>query len=100
MKKINITEEQETQLIRENIKIHKGENGRKYSTQGKWDKEIDCPHCGGKAYFSMSISDGEKGRGRIKVTDEDGKEMDSEVQTIGLYYCPKCYKFIARNNMA
>ena len=48
----------------------------------------------------MSISDGEKGRGRIKVTDEEGKEKDSEVQTIALYYCPKCCKFIARNNMA
>ena len=48
----------------------------------------------------MSISDGDKGRGRIKVTDEQGKEIDTEVQTIALYYCPKCYKFTALNNMA
>lgn len=48
----------------------------------------------------MSISDGNKGRGRIKVIDENGKEVDSEVQTIALYYCPKCFKFTALNNMA
>lgn len=99
-RKYYMKESVDNEILKENIKIHKGENGRKYSTQGKWDKEITCPHCNGKAYFSMSISDGNKGRGRIKVTDEDGKEIDSEVQTIGLYYCPKCYKFIARNNMA
>ena len=48
----------------------------------------------------MSISDGNKGRGRIKVIDEKGQEVDSEVQTIALYYCPKCYRFTALNNMA
>ena len=32
--------------------------------------------------------------------DEQGKEIDTEVQTIALYYCPKCYKFTALNNMA
>ena len=87
--------------VNESIKIHKGEKGKCHSTQGKWQDEIDCPHCGeSKAFFSMSISDGNKGRGRIKVTDEQGKEIDSEVQTIALYYCPKCYKFTALNNMA
>ena len=87
--------------LREGIKIHKGETGKRKSTQGRWEDEIDCPHCGeSKAFFSMSISDGDKGRGRIKVTDEQGKEVDTEVQTIALYYCPKCYKFTALNNMA
>lgn len=87
--------------IVEGIKIHKGETGKRKSTQGRWEDEIDCPHCGeSKAFFSMSISDGDKGRGRIKVTDEQGKEIDTEVQTIALYYCPKCYKFTALNNMA
>lgn len=87
--------------INESIKIHKGEKGKSKSTQGKWEDEIDCPHCGeSKAFFSMSISDGNRGRGRIKVTDEQGKEIDTEVQTIALYYCPKCYKFTALNNMA
>lgn len=99
IKKISIIKPHEN-IIRENIKIHKGENGRKYSTQGRWEREVECPHCGEKAYFSMSISDGNRGRGRIKVTDEEGKETDSEVQTIALYYCPHCHKFIARNNMA
>lgn len=100
MKRINITEEQENILIQENIKVHKGEHGKKKSTQGKWADTINCPHCEGEAFFSMSISDGNKGRGRIKVTDENGKEIDSEVQTIALYYCPKCHKFTAHNNMA
>lgn len=87
--------------VDESIKIHKGEKGKSKSTQGKWQDSIDCPHCGeSKAFFSMSISDGNKGRGRIKVTDEQGQEVDSEVQTIALYYCPKCYKFTALNNMA
>lgn len=86
----------------ENIRIHKGNHGKTKSTQARWEDTIDCPHCGDgqKAFFSMSISDGGKGRGRIKVTDENGIEQDSEVQTIALYYCPKCYKFIAQNNMA
>ena len=88
-------------FLKEGIKIHKGETGKRKSTQGRWEDEIDCPHCGeSKAFFSMSISDGDKGRGRIKVTDEQGKEIDTEVQTIALYYCPKCYKFTALNNMA
>lgn len=86
----------------ENIKIHKGNKGKNKSMQSRWGDSIDCPHCsdGQKAFFSMSISDGGKGRGRIKVTDENGIEQDSEVQTIALYYCPKCHKFIAQNNMA
>lgn len=86
----------------ENIRIHKGNRGKNKSMQERWSDSIDCPHCadGQKAFFSMSISDGGKGRGRIKVTDENGLEQDSEVQTIALYYCPKCYKFIAQNNMA
>lgn len=87
--------------VTEGIKIHKGETRKRKSTQGRWEDEIDCPHCGeSKAFFSMSISDGNKGRGRIKVTDEQGQEVDTEVQTIALYYCPKCYKFTALNNMA
>ena len=91
----------ESVSLSENIKVHKGEKGKTKSTQGKWQDDIDCPHCGeSKAFFSMSISDGNKGRGRIKVTDENGQEQDSEVQTIALYYCPKCYKFTALNNMA
>lgn len=86
----------------ENIRIHKGNHGKSKSTQARWEDSIDCPHCnnGQKAFFSMSISDGGRGRGRIKVTDENGVEQDSEVQTIALYYCPKCFKFIAQNNMA
>ena len=88
-------------LLDESIKIHKGEKGKNKSTQARWQDSIDCPHCGeSKAFFSMSISDGNKGRGRIKVMDENGQEIDSEVQTIALYYCPKCYKFTALNNMA
>ncbi len=87
--------------INENIKVHKGEMGKRQSTQAKWKDTIDCEHCGcSKAFFSMSISDGNKGRGRIKITDNNGKEMDSEVQTIALYYCPNCYRFTALNNMA
>lgn len=87
--------------INESIRIHKGERGKRESTQARWEDSIDCLHCGeSKAFFSMSISDGNRGRGRIKVTDEQGKEVDSEVQTIALYYCPKCYKFTALNNMA
>lgn len=100
MRKIKINEKQEQILFNENIKIHKGEKGKNCSTQGRWADSIDCPHCDGKAFFTMSISDGDKGRGRIKVTDENGKEKDSEVQTIALYYCPKCYRFTAHNNMA
>ena len=99
-KKIYINEKQEDMLISEGIKIHKGEKGKHMSTQGKWEDTIQCSECGGDAHFTMSISDGNKGRGRIKVTDENGVEKDSEVQTIALYYCPKCFKFIARNNMA
>ena len=86
--------------VYENIKVHKGEVGKHKTTQATWEDSIDCPHCNSKAFFSMSISDGNKGRGRIKVTDENGKETDSEVQTIALYYCPKCYRFTALNNMA
>ena len=88
------------EVIDEAIKIHKGERGKRHSTQGKWGDTIDCPHCQNKAYFSMSISDGNIGRGRIKITNEEGLEEDSEVQTIALYYCPKCCKFSALNNMA
>lgn len=84
----------------ENIAVHKGDKGKSMSTQKKWDDAIECPYCGEKAFFSMSISDGKRGRGRIKSFDADGNEMDSEVQTIGLYYCPKCYHFTALNNMA
>ena len=95
------SKEIDKEIIGESIKIHKGEKGKTKSTQGKWQDSIDCPHCGeSKAFFSMSISDGNRGRGRIKVTDEQGKEVDSEVQTIALYYCPKCYRFTALNNMA
>lgn len=87
--------------ITENIKIHKGEKGKNHSMQGRWEDSIECPNCHeSKAFFTMSISDGNKGRGRIKVTDEDGNEKDTEVQTIALYYCPKCMKFSALNNMA
>ena len=94
------SKENNKEIIDESIKIHKGEKGKTKSTQGKWQDSIDCPHCGeSKAFFSMSISDGNRGRGRIKVTDEQGKEVDSEVQTIALYYCPKCYRFTALNNM-
>lgn len=93
--------ESKEQPIDEGIKIHKGERGKRESTQARWEDSIDCPHCGeSKAFFSMSISDGNRGRGRIKVTDEQGQEVDSEVQTIALYYCPKCYRFTALNNMA
>lgn len=99
-KKIHITEKQENLLVNESIKVHKGEKGKECSTQGKWADSINCPHCGEKAFFSMSLSDGDKGRGRIKVHDENGKEIDSEVQTIALYYCPNCYRFTAHNNMA
>ena len=106
--KIILTEKQEEIIKREmlkelneSIKIHKGEKGKTKSTQARWEDSIDCLHCGeSKAFFSMSISDGNKGRGRIKVMDENGQEIDSEVQTIALYYCPKCYKFTALNNMA
>jgi hypothetical protein len=87
-------------MLNENIKVYKGEVGKTKSTQNKWKDSIDCPYCGESAFFSMSLCDGHKGRGRIKVTDDKGKEMDSEVQTIALYYCPKCYKFLALNNMA
>lgn len=94
------SKENNNELV-ESIKIHKGEKGKSKSTQARWQDSIDCPHCGeSKAFFSMSISDGNKGRGRIKVMDDEGKEIDSEVQTIALYYCPKCYKFTALNNMA
>lgn len=87
--------------IYENIKVHKGEIGKHKTTQAPWKDHIDCPYCESKAFFSMSISDGNKGRGRIKVTDEDGKENDGgDIQTIALYYCPKCYHFTALNNMA
>ena len=88
------------ETLGESIKIHKGEKGKRHSTQGKWGDTMDCPHCQGKAFFSMSISDGNKGRGRIKITNEEGIEENSEVQTIALYYCPKCCKFSAFNNMA
>jgi hypothetical protein len=87
--------------LTESIRIHKGEKGKTMSTQGRWKDSVDCPHCKeSKAFFTMSISDGNKGRGRIKITDEDGNEKDTEVQTIALYYCPKCMKFSALNNMA
>ena len=97
--KIHINEKQEKILI-ESIKVHKGEKGKKYSTQGPWPDETTCCHCGEKAYFTMSISDGTRGRGRIHITDEDGNPKETEVQTIGLYYCPKCFRFTANNNMA
>lgn len=102
MKKIQISERQERilkDLVKESIKIHKGEKGKTYKSNGKWADDVACPHCDGRAYFTMSISDGDKGRGKIKVTDEQGKEKDTEVQTIALYYCPKCSKFTAHNNM-
>jgi hypothetical protein len=87
--------------LAESIRIHKGEKGKTMSTQGRWEDSVDCPHCQeSKAFFTMSISDGSKGRGRIKITDEEGNEKDTEVQTIALYYCPNCHKFTAINNMA
>lgn len=101
-KKIVITERQEKLLIDEGIKIHKGQHGKSFSTQARWQDTVDCVHpdCDGKAYFMFSISDGNKGRGRLKVFDEDGTEKDSETQTIALYYCPKCFRITALNNMA
>lgn len=87
-------------MINENIKVHKGEKGKKHSTQAKWEDDTECQFCGNKAYFSMSISDGKKGRGRIKIFNENGLEVNSETQTIALYYCPHCYRFTALNNMA
>lgn len=96
--KIIINENQENILIKENIKVHKGERGKKKSSNGKWADTIKCPHCQNSAFFSMSISDGNKGRGRIKVTDENGKEVDTKVNSIALYYCPSCSRFIAHNN--
>lgn len=88
------------EMLKESIKVHKGERGKKHSMQGKWGDTIDCPHCEGKAFFSMSLTDGNKGRGRIKVTNEEGIEENSDVQAIALYYCPKCCRFSALNNMA
>lgn len=97
--RIHINEKQEAVLI-EAIKVHKGEKGREHSCQGAWEEKIPCDHCDGTAYFAMSISEGTKGRGRINVFDENGVEQKTETQSIGLYYCPNCYKFTARNNMA
>lgn len=86
--------------ISENIKVHKGEKGKRKTSQDKWDNEIECSYCFSKAYFSMSISDGKKGRGRIKIYNTDGKEEnDLSHQTIALYYCPHCHKFTAINNL-
>ena len=99
-KKIIINEQQEKILVKENIKVYKGERGKNKKTSGKWADTIKCPHCEGEAFFSMSINDGSKGRGKIKVTDDDGKEVDTDVKNIALYYCPQCHKFTAHNNMA
>lgn len=97
--KLIISEAQENRLL-ESIKVHKGEKGKNKHKNGKWSDEIKCPHCESTAFFTMSLSDGEHGRGRIRVTDENGDEMDSDVQTIALYYCPNCQKFVARNEKA
>ena len=88
------------EMMKESIKVHKGERGKSHSTQGKWGDTKECPHCQSKAFFSMSITDGNKGRGRIKITNENGEEENSEVQVIALYYCPNCHRFSAFNNMA
>lgn len=112
MKTIYIDENQEKKIcdainddielcINENIKVTKGERGKKKSTQARWDDLSTCPFCGNeKSYFSMAISDGTRGRGRIRYTDDNGQEIDGDYQTIALYYCPKCFKFHALNNMA
>lgn len=86
-------------MLTERIKVYKGEKGKRKSQQAKWDDSKECPYCGSASYFSMSITDGLRGRGRIKAFDVDGNEIDTDYQSIALYYCPNCYKFNAQNNM-
>lgn len=88
-------------LLTERIRVYKGERGKRKSYQSKWDDIKECPYCNGTSYFSMSMIDGMVGRGSIPMFDEDGNSIkSSDYQSVALYYCPKCMKFIAHNNMA
>lgn len=80
-------------IITERIKVYKGEKGKRKSQNGKWADFTECPYCGESSYFSMTITDGMKGRGKIKACDIDGNEMDTDSRSIALYYCPSCCKF-------
>lgn len=83
--------------LNERIRVYKGEKGKRQSLNGKWDDSNECPFCGGTSYFSMTITDGMRGRGKIKACDLDGKEMNTDSRSIALYYCPECCKFNAKN---
>lgn len=85
------------ELITEKIRVYKGEKGKKQTPNGKWQDTAKCPYCESDAYFSMSITDGLRGRGKIKAYDEDGKEIHTDCKAIALYYCPKCAKFLTKN---
>lgn len=87
-------------IINEDVNVHQGEDAKEQSTQQTWENTCKCAYCKGLAYFSMSITDDTNGKEMIKIFDKDGNETSGDLQAIALYYCPKCFKFTALNNMA
>lgn len=94
-------------ILNETVKVELGNNpeARHNTVQKVYDKEMACPYCNRKAFFLMSIcdeyneADGENQK-CIGTVDDNGKWKKTEMQSIGLYICPNCYKISTIHNMA
>lgn len=92
----------EKKLINEGINVYTDKEAETATTQAKWDKECKCQYCGNKAYLSLTVMDevNDKDKKMIPIYNKDGSKRGADIQSIALYYCPKCFKFTALNNMA
>jgi len=86
------------------MKVIIGEEGLGISWQGRFDPDISCPYCHGRADFAFvayeGLRDADKGSFLCSLKKNEGKNgfWVHDCCAVAVYFCRGCLKAVAEMN--